>query len=119
MATAPRIRRFAPRRWRVLLVTFDLTNTRPGDPRYKAADDALAFHGEVFSPVKQLRLVLTQANNARIRSSFEQQLGRNISLMIIEVRNVRQIHIANRVKRLDWQRFEWALALVGLNLDGI
>ncbi|MBA8903098.1 hypothetical protein FHW17_004010 [Phyllobacterium sp. P30BS-XVII] len=101
MATAPRIRHLAPGRWRVLLVTFDLTNTGPGDPRYKAADDALAFHGEVFSPVKQLRLVLTQANSTRLRSSLEQHLGRNISLMIIEVRNVRQIHIASRTKRLE------------------
>lgn len=36
------------RRYRLLLVPFDLTHTVPGDQRYREADAALAFHGNLF-----------------------------------------------------------------------
>lgn len=120
MAKIPaRKKTVVPVRWKVLLVTYDLTNTVPGDPRYKEADDALAMQGDLFRPIKQIRLLLTQKSSLQVRNSLEQRIGLNTSMLIIEMRNVRQLRIANRAKRAEWERFEAALEAVGLDITGL
>jgi hypothetical protein len=84
-------------RSRVLLVIFDLSNTAPGDPRYSQADDALKTHGQLFRPIKQLRLLVTTRPSRIVKASLDQRLGSNISLMISVLRDVAQIRIA-RIK---------------------
>jgi len=63
-------------RWRVLLITFDLTQTKPGDSRYRDADHAMSSHGTLFRPVKQVRFLLTSRSSQAIRNSIEQRTAK-------------------------------------------
>ena len=104
-------------RWRVLLVTFDLTGTRPGDARYRAADDAMSSHGTVFKPVKQLRFLLTDRPSILIKNSIEQRTGK-ITIMISPFTRVFQLRVQGAEKRREMARFLAAVREVGLDTSG-
>ena len=98
------------RPYRLLLVTFDLTDTVPGDGRYKQADAAIAFHGLVFRPVKQLRLLLTRSTSRAVKASLEQRLGRSTTILVAPLKSIPAWRIHGITKRREWRRFVQALA---------
>jgi hypothetical protein len=91
------------------MVSFDLTNTRPGDVRYRQADASLKMHGDVFRPVKQIRLLLTRSKSRLIKASLEQRLGRQVSIIIIPVKSIPAWRIYGQEKRREWKRFNDAV----------
>lgn len=98
-----------PRPYRLLMVTFDLTQTTSGDRRYKDADNSLEIHGMVFRPVKQLRLVITQSTSKSIKSSLGQRIGRQATIFIAPISSIPAWHISGAAKRREWRRFVQAL----------
>jgi len=98
-----------PRPYRLLLVTFDLTNTVSGDARYREADAALSFHGSVFRPVKQLRLLISKSTSSRIRASIEQRIGRRTTIFVAPITSIPAWRIYGVQKRREWRRFVQAL----------
>jgi hypothetical protein len=105
------------RPYRLLLVTFDLTDTVPGDARYKQADAAIAFHGLVFRPVKQLRLLLTRATSRAVKASLEQRLGRSVTILVAPLKSIPAWRIYGVAKRREWRRFVQALAEHGIDVQ--
>lgn len=97
------------RRHRLLLVTFDLTGTVSGDPRYALADTALANHGLVFKPVKQIRLLITQSISRRVKASLEQRIGRQATIFIAPLTSVPAWRIVGIEKRREWRAFVRAI----------
>ena len=104
-------------RWRVLLVTFDLTGTRPGDPRYRAADDAMSAHGTLFKPIKQIRFLLTNRSSKLIRGSIEQRTGK-VTIMITPLTRTYQLSVRGNIKRREMAHFLAAARAVGLDTRG-
>jgi hypothetical protein len=104
--------------YKVLQVTFDLWGTKPGDARYRMADDALQMHGQLFKPIKQVRFLITKKSSALILRSLDQQIGKRTSIFITELRNIRQIRLGNSSKQEEWDLFEEALAEAGISLPG-
>lgn len=98
------------RPYRLLMVTYDLTQTVPGDRRYKDADSSLGIHGIVFKPVKQLRLVITKSTSSAIKSSLEQRIGRQATIFIAPISSIPAWKISGIAKRREWKRFVQALA---------
>lgn len=106
-------------RFRLLLVTFDLTRTTPGDRRYAEADEALSLHGELFKPVKQLRFLITSQTSARIKASLEQRVGRSSSIVVIPLTSLPAWRIYGRQKQEEWQRFVAAVRARGIPVVGL
>ncbi len=104
-------------RWRVLLVTFDLTGTSPGDRRYRDADDAMSLHGTLFKPVKQIRFLLTNRPSSLIRGSIEQRTGK-ITIMISPFTRAYQLSVRGVAKRREMARFLAAVQATGLDATG-
>lgn len=102
------------RPYRLLLVTFDLTSTQPGDRRYRDADNALSLHGEVYRPVKQLRLLITRSPSGRIKQSPEQRLGRSVTIFLAPLDSIPAWRIHGIAKRREWERFVRSLASHGV-----
>lgn len=105
------------RPYRLLLVTFDLTETVPGDSRYHQADTAIGFHGLVFRPVKQLRLLLTRSTSRAVKASLEQRLGRSTTILVAPLRSIPAWRIYGGAKRREWRRFVQALADHGIDVQ--
>ena len=105
------------RPYRLLLVTFDLTDTIPGDPRYREADAALAFHGDLFRPVKQLRLLITRSTSRRVKASVEQRIGRRATIFVAPITSVPAWRIYGVQKRREWRHFVQALRDRGVEVD--
>ncbi len=101
---------------RVLMVTYDLTDTEPGDERYRRADQSLALHGEVFRPVKQIRLVITSSTSRRIKASLEQQIGRDTTILIAPLTSVPAWRVHGAAKRREWRRFADAVDAAGVRV---
>lgn len=97
------------RPYRLLMVTYDLTQTVSGDRRYKDADSSLEIHGMVFRPVKQLRLIITQSTSKAIKASLEQRIGRQSTIFIAPISSIPAWHISGIAKRREWRRFVQAL----------
>jgi len=97
------------RPYRLLMATFDLFGTVPGDLRYDQADDALRFHGPVFRPVKQLRLRITQSTCKTVKGSMEQRIGRRATVFVVPLRSIPAWRIFSPPKQLEWRRFVRAL----------
>lgn len=97
------------RPYRLLMITFDLTSTIPGDPRYDDADRALKSHGLIFRPIKQLRLIITRSTSARIKASLDQQIGRSTSVFITPITSIPAWRIHGAAKRREWRDFNNAL----------
>jgi hypothetical protein len=114
MTVRPRIRPL-----RLLLVTFDLRNTTSGDPRYKAADGTMALYGQLFRPVKQNRLLITNVPARRIRAGVEQRIGIDTSIMILPVTALPEWRIRGVRQRAEWRRLVAALQAAGLEIAGI
>ena len=108
-----------PRPYRLLLVTFDLTETVPGDSRYHQADAAIEFHGPVFRPIKQLRLLLTRSTSHAVKSSLEQRIGRNMTIFVAPLKSVPAWRIQGVKKRREWRRFVQDLADHGIDVQFI
>lgn len=113
----PNHRKNSLQRWRVLLITFDLTQTKPGDRRYRDADDAMSNYGTLFRPVKQVRFLLTRQSSQTIRNSIEQHTGR-ITLMIAPFTRAFQLSVRGKRKREEMDRFLAAARDVGLDTGG-
>jgi hypothetical protein len=105
------------RAYRLLMVTFDLTETTPGDPRYRQADAALRGHGDLFRPVKQTRLLLTQSTSQRVKASLDQRLGRQTSILIAPLKSLPAWRIFGSAKRREWRNFVDAAALRGVEVQ--
>lgn len=103
--------------YRVLLVTFDLTDTAPGDVRYRQADSALAMYGDVFRPIKQLRLVITRMTSQGLRASLEQRIGRDVSIFVTPIKSIPAWRIYGAAKRREWRRFVDAVAIHGIKIQ--
>lgn len=108
-----------PLRTRLLMVTFDLTDTVPGDARYAAADAALSAFGPVFRPLRQLRLLVTDASSARVRASLEQRVGRDVSILIAPITRVTAWRIFGPTKQKEWTAFVAGLAASGVTISGV
>ena len=108
-----------PANTRLLLVTFDLTDTTPGDPRYAAADAALQAFGPVFRPLKQLRLLITRAASVRVRASLEQRIGRDVSILIAPISRVTAWRVFGSAKQQEWSAFVAGLAASGVTVAGV
>lgn len=106
-----------PRPYRLLLVTFDLTNTVPGDRRYREADAALAFHGDLFLPVKQLRLLITTSTSKRVKASVEQRIGRRATIFVAPITSIPAWRIYGVQKRREWRHFVQALRDRSVKVD--
>lgn len=103
---------------RILMIAYDLTETTPGDPRYRAADLALQSHGEVFYPVKQIRLLLTDREASRVKNSLQQQIGTGETLLIAPLRSIPEWKIT-RAKQKEWRRFVEAVEAAGVRVEGL
>jgi len=104
------------RPYRLLLVTFDLTDTVSGDTRYREADAALSFHGPLFRPVKQLRLLISRSTSKRIRASVEQRTGRRATIFVAPITSIPAWRIYGVQKRREWRRFVQALTDHGVDV---
>lgn len=104
---------------RLFLVTFDLTSTVPGDARYRAADSALEGQGEVFRPVKQVRLVITRSSPARLKASVVQRVGRAASILIVPITAMSAWHIYGRGKPRAWREFVAAVEAADIAVEGL
>lgn len=105
-------------RYRVLLVTFDLTRTVAGDRRYTEADQTLELYGQLFKPVKQLRLLTTHTSR-RIKAALEQRIGRSASILIVPLTSVPAWRIHGHQKILEWRRFVRAVESRGIAINGL
>jgi len=105
------------RAYRLLMVTFDLTDTTPGDSRYRQADAALESHGDLFRPVKQTRFLLTRSTSQRVKASLDQRLGRQTSLLIAPLKSLPAWRIYGSAKRREWRQFVDAAALRGVEVQ--
>lgn len=94
---------------RLLLVTFDLTGTMPGDKRYDQADAALSMHGPVFKPVKQQRLLITRSTSKRVKASLDQRIGKQTTIFIAPIASIPAWRIDGIAKRREWRAFVKAL----------
>ena len=103
---------------RVLLVTFDLVGTVGGDYRYRQADDALRFMGEVFRPLKQNRFLLSSRDANNVRTSLEQRIGRRGSILVAPVSELGSWRIHSS-KHDEWDRLCRAVRRAGLNIQGL
>ena len=74
--------------YRLLLVTFDLTQAVPGDIRYRNVDAALSLHGPIFRPIKQLRLLITQSSSRQIKASVLQRTGAATTILVAPLRSI-------------------------------
>ncbi len=90
--------------FRLLLVTFDLFNTVPGDLRYNLADSALRFHGPVFCPVKQLRFLITKSSCKAVKASLEQRIGRQATTFVTPITSIPAWRIHSTKKQLEWRK---------------
>lgn len=91
--------------FRLLLATFDLFNTVPGDLRYNLADSALGFHGPVFCPVKQLRFLITKSSCKAVKASLEQRIGRQATTFVTPITSIPAWRIHSAKKQMEWRRF--------------
>jgi hypothetical protein len=103
----------------LLLVTFDLTRTIPGDSRYTQADATLSFNGTLFRPLKQNRLLLTSREPKQIMAAIEQRIGRQSGILIVPVTSVSAWRIHELPKRKEWDRLIAAIKKSGIKIDGI
>ena len=83
------------------------------------ADDSLSLHGEVFRPVKQMRLLITSSGPERIKSSLFQRLGRNITILIVPIDAVAAWHIFGPGKPREWRNFVRAVEAAGIDVEGL
>lgn len=104
---------------KLFLVSFDLTSTVPGDARYRAADGSLQLLGQVFRPVKQVRLVITRASARHLKASLVQQIGRAATILILPIDAVSAWHIFGPGKRRAWHEFVAALDAANIDVDGL
>lgn len=103
---------------RLLLVTFDLSDTLPGDQRYRQVDQSLRIHGLMFRPVKQLRLLLTSSSPDLIKASMQQRIGRSETLLIVPITAVPAWRIA-RNRQAEWRRFVDAVEEANVRVAGL
>jgi len=103
----------------LLLVTFDLTRTIPGDSRYAQVDATLQFNGTLFRPLKQNRLLLTSRDPQQIMSAIEQRIGRQSGILIVPVTSVSAWRIHEVHRRKEWDRLVTAIRRSGIKIDGI
>ena len=103
----------------LLLVTFDLTKTIPGDPRYAQADATLNFSGTLFKPLKQNRFLLTSREPQQIMAAIEQRIGRQSGILIMPVTNVSAWRIHELHNRQEWDRLIVAIRKSGIKIEGI
>lgn len=103
---------------RLLLIAFDLTETKPGDARYRAADNKLSEFGVFFRPVKQIRLLLSDASENRIKDSLLQQIGGGETILIVRVTNIPAWRIT-RAKQPEWRLFVAAVEDAGLAITNL
>ena len=106
-------------RLRLYLVTFDLVDTVPGDPRYQAADSSLRMYGPVFRPLKQNRFIITESEPETIRLSLAQRIGSDCSVIVIPIRSVSSWNISRRGKRNEWRKLVSALNAANIQIAGI
>lgn len=104
---------------RLLLTTFDLTDTRPGDSRYRAADETLAMYGQLFKPIKQVRLLISRRSPEVIKLALQQRIGREASVMITPITALPAWRIHGRAKQQEWRRFVAAMQAAGVHVTGL
>ena len=102
---------------RVLLVTFDLTHTVPGDRRYKVADNAMRTHGPIFRPIKQTRFLITASHPSAVLASLRQQLG-SVSIMILRLRSMGQLQL-HRARKKEMGHLAGEIRRARIEFDGI
>ena len=117
MRVRPKMVTKAIRPHRLLLVTFDLTGTTPGDRRYAQAEAALAAHGPVFRPVKQLRFVVTRSTSRRVKASLDQRLGRSTTILVTPIKSIPAWRIVGVEQRRQWRALVRALEEHGVEVD--
>lgn len=105
-----------PRNYRLLMVTYDLTDTQSGDARYRQADAALTSHGDLFRPIKQIRLLLTKSTSQRVKASLDQRLGRQTSIFIAPLKSIPAWRVYGTAKRREWRRFVEAAESRGVEI---
>lgn len=84
---------------RLLLVTFDLPNPVPGDPRYRAVDRYLGSVGTVMRPLKQMRLVVTSVSESMIVGSIRARIGMRGDVAVVRVSRRSRIMVNDPGKR--------------------
>lgn len=82
-------------------------------------EDSLKLHGDVFNPIKQVRLVITTASAAQLEASIMQRAGRAAAVLILPVTAVDAWHIYGRGKARMWRAFVAALDAAGIGVDGL
>jgi hypothetical protein len=107
------------RPYRLLMVTFDLTGTVAGDRRYAEADQALQLYGDLFKPVKQLRLLITRSPARVIKASLEQRIGRQSSVLVAPLTAIPAWRIQGFRQRNEWLRFVRAVEDHHLSITGL
>ncbi|WP_041373528.1 hypothetical protein [Phenylobacterium zucineum] len=105
-------------RKRLLLVAFDLTETTPGDDRYRVADRTLSEFGELFRPVKQIRLLLSDRPADQIRNSLLQKIGGGETVLIARVNNIPAWRIT-RARQAQWRAFVDAVDAAGVPITNL
>ena len=65
-----------------LIISFDVPNAQPGDPRYARVDRLLKEKGELRKVFKQLRLVTTSALPSEIAPEISRIIGNEGAVLI-------------------------------------
>jgi len=77
------------------------------------------MHGELFNPVKQIRLLITRASPKRIRASLDQRIGRQTSILVAPLTVLPAWHIYGAGKRRIWRRFVESIRDHGIQIAGL
>lgn len=84
---------------RLFLITFDLPGARPGDRRYGDIDRALGRMGDLHKPVKQVRLVVTDALPQRISRRIRHHMGPAGNVTVLRIGRLSAVDITDPVLR--------------------
>lgn len=93
-----------PTRNYLLLVTFDLPNPVPGDPRYRNIDRYLGSLGTVIRPLKQTRLVITSAPADAVVLGIRTHIGIRGGVAAIRVSRRSRTYLADPAMRMTIRR---------------
>ena len=70
---------------RLLFISFDLPNSKPGDARYRDVDRYLAGLGSLVRPLKQTRLLVTTHSEGAVLAGIRARIGMRGGVFVARV----------------------------------
>jgi hypothetical protein len=82
---------------RLFLITFDIPGARPGDRRYGDVDRYLARIGAVHKPLKQVRLIVTDAPPPAMTRAIRWRIGMRGNISVLRIARYSTVDFADPV----------------------